>query len=548
MSLEDVEADLSSAVSLIRTGRHDEAEPRVASAVELLREYRKKKKRPHRELPQVPSNGLSQSELLEQSLLLRACTLRAEIADYRDERDNVLEALRPFVKLIPHLENRRQEPRTHFRLPEDSIEWKLLRQELYYAIQCAVREYRDGRIGQSRRIVDTAMYIARAMHPESGGLLTQLYYAQAKSRLRSRDFLGATVQFRNSLVSAGTRVENAKPSDDVERQAAQYSVAKALVGLAQCLLDQGRMEEARTVAVAGRMLLDLTHDVIHRAYARQLLGSIERSSARDSDKKLLASAKDHLQGSLDVFDAVKPSAAFRSRYELGLIDLHLDKLASARKRLRAMLTQAENIGSNKWMASAHIGLSRVARKAKDYRSAVEHAEIARRLAADKKLETLEIKAGTAYVQALFEQYATQPDALGAVEDAIQTLLRKKVGERDARSRVVILLVQVRALAGAGNLRRARATFEEYERIADLVQSPRIHDLAKLALQAISTDSFLCPADKVEPDYRLKKNMKAVHDYVLRKATANIEGIEERADELEIGVSTYYSHWKRLEQD
>ncbi|HYC63034.1 MAG TPA: hypothetical protein VEK79_26070 [Thermoanaerobaculia bacterium] len=422
---------------------------------------------------------------------------------------------------------------------EDDLGWKLLRQELFCAWQFAVLEYRHGRLGESRRIMDAALQIADSMDPGSGGLLTQLYYAQAKLRLRERAFLEASVMFRKSLVAASVRFSNAGGGRDLERQAAQYSVAKALcLGLAQSLLDQGRLHEAHTVVVAGRMLLDLTPDLVHRSYAQQLLGAIERASARDRDAFLLAAARKNLEQCVGFFSQHKPAAAFRARYELGLIDLHLGDSVSSEKRLSGLLMDAEAAQSVKWTAMAHVGLARVARHMKEFDRSVKEALRARKIATKHKLRTVEINAHTAQLLTLFEQYADQPEQLEEVEDGIHELLRK-IPEEDVRNRVMGLLVHVRVLAARKELRRARATYEKYERIAHLVQSPRVHDIAELALRAISTNTFVCPADHVPPEFDLEKNKEALRDYVVHKVETVHQSPDERAEALNVGVSTYY---------
>src|SRR5207248_1880613 len=106
------------------------------------------------------------------------------------------------------------------------------------------------------------------------------------------------------------------------------------LGLAQSLLDQGRTEEAHTIAVAGHMLLELTPDVIHRHYALQLLACIQRASVRDSETLVLTSIRKDLETCALFFANLNPAMAYRARYELALISLHLDDFSQARSMMR----------------------------------------------------------------------------------------------------------------------------------------------------------------------------------------------------------------------
>jgi hypothetical protein len=535
----EARSQLSKALALIRIGNYAEAEPLVVSELQKLKASRSGGGDELYGTVLFDWRALSDEQLTEQRIIFRTAALAAELADYRGKREAGAQALKPVERVTDHLEDVRDEPLV-FHDKRDP-RWRLLRQQLFCAWQLAVRDYRAGQPSSARRTLDVAIHIAESMTPSSGGLLTQLYYAQATMRLRDRAFREATLLFRQSLTSASERFSAARADDVHERQAAQYAIGKALaLGLAQCLLDQGRLEEAHTVVIAGRMLLELTPDVIHRHYAQQLLGSIERTSARDTDTALLASARSHLADSAKFFGHQKPSAALRARYELGLIDLHLGKADAAERQLRAVLTDAKRVKSHKWQASARIGLSRAARQRGDFASAVAEAGRARTNAIEGELVTVEIEARTALIQALFDQQRGEPERLDEVEREIHELLRK-VPEHDARSRVVNLLVLVRVLAAGGHMRRARAKYEEYERIAHLVQSPRIDDEARLALQALSSDGFRCPADRVPPVYNLKENLKEVEEYVISKVRSEFDEPKERAVALQMRPSTYYKH-------
>lgn len=536
MTLDELRSELGTALALVRTGDHDAAEPRLLAAARHLQSHG-----PSGEL--IPPERATEAEQLKLLLRMRTIALLAEIADRAGNEELAEAALRPVARVTEHLEELRGDAMALVFPSDKDLRWKLLRQEIFCAWCVVVRAYRRGDTPLAIRTADAAIAVAEQMTPQSDGLLAQLYYARAKLRLRERDFLEATVEFRKSLDRASRRLSEAG-DNAVERQAAQYSVGKALgLGLAQALLDQGRMEEAHTVAVAGVMLLDLTPDLVHRHYARQLLGSIQRSSARDGDcdQDLLIRAEKDLASCEDFFAAKKPSAVFRSRYERALIALHRGQLDAAEQAMRALCDDASNAGSPKWMANARVGMSRVMRRARNFPLAVQEAERARKIADMHRFRTIAIKAHTAFVQALFDQHAASPEQLPMVERQVRELLQE-VPEHDVRSRVVALLVLVRVLAARGDLRRARATYEEYERIAHLVQSPRIRASADAALQVIfpvAADAFRCPVDQTPADYDLERNRAAVEQHVLAKAELVYPDKNQRADVLGISRSTLY---------
>lgn len=526
-------------LSKIRVGDYRNAEPLLREAIAA----------PEPERVVIAWEGLSAAAQREQLHLVRAATLASEIADYKGDRNGVNAALEPFSRLAEHLKGQRLRPARKFEYrSKGDIRWQLLRAELYCAWQLGVRAYRDGDMIGAKRIIGNASHIAELMRPRSEGLLGQLYYADALLRLRDRDFLGAAQMFRRSLVSASDRFSRA--GDNLtERSAAQYCIAKALaLGLAQSLLDQGRAEEARTVAVAGRLLLELTGDGFHKFYARQLLGSIERACATDSDAALLASARDHLEACAAFFGQEKPVTAFHARYELGLIDLHLGQLKEAEKRIGAVLRDAREAERPHWIATAHVGLSRVARKAGDYGRAVDEAIKARRIAHDHGLITTEIKARTAQIQALFDQHKSSPDDLKEVEREIRSLLAD-VPEYDVRSRAVATLVLARVHAATGNRHRARAEFEEYERIRMHMQSARIGEFANVVLDEIfpPKETFRCPADDAHPNFNLKANEEAMRAHVIRKTKMFHKSVKEIADALGLSKSQYHAVMNKLDE-
>lgn len=491
----------------------------------------------------IPWEGLSEEEKFEQLLFSRAATLLAEIADYKGDTEAAARELAPFNRVPTHLRSQRAQPARMFEYPsKKDLGWKLLRQELFVGWQLSVAEYRVGRVAESKKLLSASLHIAEAMQPRADGLLTQLYYGEAKLRMKVRDFLGATEMFRKSLVNASARFEKAGDEHPSEKEAAQYSIGKALgLGLAQCFLEQGRLEEARTVVVAGRLLLEQTPDLIHRYYARHLLGSIERSSARDSDLKLFESARGHLEACVAFFGREKPAVAFRSRYELGQISLLLGELDAAEAAMKVVIENVDSATTApKWTANARIGLSRIARRRGEYALAIEEAHEARRIAQRHSLRAIEVKARTAYAQVLLEQHRDDPDGLEGAADELRSLLRE-VPEGEPQHRVFPLLVLARVHNARGDMRVAKRAFEAYERIAHIVQSARVREYASMVENEMfpPKKTFRCPADDEDPRFNLDLNVLATQRHVMQKVMRYYRTVNERVDALGVSKDTYH---------
>src|SRR5262249_34639870 len=152
------------------------------------------------------------------------------------------------------------------------------------------------------------------------------------------DFAKATKFYRESIVNASAALARARDQEH-EAAVARYSIAKNLaLGLGQCLREQGRLEDAYTVVVAGRLLFEFTKDVSLTLYAEQLLASIERGTAGESSgDHLLDSARTRLEECVKFFAKRPGDDSFRSRYELALVLMQQGELPAAREMMKSVL-------------------------------------------------------------------------------------------------------------------------------------------------------------------------------------------------------------------
>jgi len=467
---------------------------------------------------------------------LRLATLLAEAAEYKgkyDEQKKALDVYDPDERLIADLRDIDLNNDSFDFSEYDRLRQRFVRQQLYYLWQRSVWEYRSrhGSIAKSRELLDLALRLANRLAPRSSALLTQLYYGAGKLAFHDCDEAKSIAMYRQSLMSAshhldvvhGTDDDEVAPKSSVgEEEAAQYSVAKTLaLGLGQSLREQGRLEEAHTQVIAGRLLLNIGADTELSHYARLLLGSIERSMAGENqDPELLERAQGRIEKCEQKFRDHPGEIGYRARLELALVMMQKQKLEKAREMLETIVQPP---ATGKWIAEGNIGLSRVARRSSKHDEAIKFA--------DKAVEASEIKrikrrAQTVLVLALYDGAvaATNPVAKERLLDRTLTEIEKALDPKkdpDVRTRANMLLTRTRVERLKGQIAQALHTFEEFKILKPAVEVGRIHELAKVVEKELAEmdKPFVCPADYEPPDFDLDKNIDALRKYVRRKATA-----------------------------
>lgn len=459
---------------------------------------------------------------------LRLSTLLAEVAEYRGDYEEGRRALHPYREAIKELKELQREA-GDFEFPK--TEYLVLRQKLYYLWQWSVWYYRKEHIAKSRELLDLAIDLAQRLKPTSETLLTQLYYGAAKLTLREGNEIKATRMYHDSLMSASQRLDiaklahhedaNAPASDDAflrnEFEAARYSVAKTLaLGLAQCLREQGRLEEAHTQAVAGRLLLNLGPDRELSHYAQLLLGSIERSIAGEDRPDILKSATDHITNCAKYFKDHKGEVGYRSRLELALVTMHHGRYGEARAMLEAILSSTK---IPKWVADCYLGLSRIARREEHYVEAVVQAEKA--VAAAQDHDRVQRRARTGLVLALYKYAAATADRELREERLRLTLKeidRVMAGNPDVRTKANMLLTKARVHNLRGEIAQAIDVFKQYQPLRPVVEIGRLRQLAAEVEAELKPGmtKFVCPADLDEPNYHLDVNIEALREYIESK--------------------------------
>jgi exonuclease VII small subunit len=487
------------------------------------------------------ANDLQRLASEEQALMLRLITLLSEIADHNGEYDRAGVLLLPHRWIEAEVKRITNGAETLFFGDDQRDERKLLRQQLYYIWQSSVYRYRKNRYVESAKLITFARDVAERMDPEANGLLTQVYYGSAKIALHESDFQGATRMYRKSLVSASllrSRRNNKAADDDAghESEVAQYSIGKALaLGLGQCLREQGRLEEAHMAVVAGKLLLDLGRDTDLSHHAWLLLGSIERGTAGRRDHVLLESAHKHLDKCAKHFAKHKGDVWFRSRYELALVKLQQRDLDGARAEMTDVLDAATLRESDKWIANAQIGLSRIERRANAHKKAVDAADAALK----KRVSKIETRAQLTRAHALYEaaMATNEPDSQ-KLHDAEQDLKKAEnlIDARDLRNRPMLLLLQARVFGAKGDERAAVEAFQEFQKIEDLVEVGRVRELGDVVKEELypSLTRFLSPADRTDPSYKVKENFEAMRRHLVTKV-ARLPGLTDTQRAKRLGM-------------
>lgn len=494
---------------------------------------------------------------------LRLATLLAEVAEYRGDYEAARTALLPYGRIVTELEELQREGADLDYTNRPPRAYLFLRQKLYYLWQESVWRYRTGNILRSRELLDLAVHLSERLRRRSETLLTQLYYGAGKLAFHECKEGEAMKMYRHSLMSASQRLDiarrahdddvnapehdaNAPEHDDAfldnEVEAARYSVAKTLaLGLGQCLREQGRLEEAHTQVVAGRLLLNLGADRELSQYARLLLGSIERSIAGEDNKpEVLQHASDQIADCAEYFKGHKGEVGNRARLELALVKMQQRRPDEARAMLETMLETVRHQGGDaKWIAECHLGLSRVARRKKAHLEAVEHGRMA--VNAADGLERIRRRAHTVLVLALYDA-ATD----GEVQDDLLKATLKEIDHAlasnpDIRTRANMLLTKARAHKCRGEIARAIDAHKEFEALRPLVEVGRIHELARTVESELKPvmNEFRCLADLNAPIYNLDENIDAVSRYIVERVRTDYTTVKDQARAVGRSRSAYY---------
>jgi hypothetical protein len=553
----DFEKRLRKALTAIRIGDYNAAD----KILERLSPY----------LPSGDDVDLARIREENEYHRLRLATLMAEAAEYRGLYEKAENALKPYEGIVAELKEQKGCPSEELRFNgERDPRRLLLRQKLYFIWQKSVWLYRTGKVSESRELLDVAMDLGTRLHPPSEALCTQLFYGAGKLAFHECKDAEAFTMYRQSLMSASERFDIARAAHEKapnnvsmkdEVKAARYSVAKTLaLGLAQCLREDGKLEQAHSQVVAGRLLLNLGEDRELALYAQVLLCSIERSLFGENNQKRLDLIAEQIAECAEHFKDHHGEIGYRSRLEVALIKMQRRSLAEARRLLEEMLestkTRRKQIDDvhkgdffKKWEAEINLALSRCARRAGDYGQAVEYANDSVKAAEHDGLQRIKRRAQVVLVLALYD-HAIQSDNDKTLLDQTMKKIDHALDPKwdpDVRTRANMLLTRARVQNVRGEVASALETFRRYKALEPQVEVGRIKELAEEVQKELTAEMFRCPADLDGKRFDFEHNLNVLRAHLIQRAGSKYFTAADQAKALNIARSSLYKHIRELKR-
>ena len=523
---------VADALALIRVGDHTEAR-------KILEPLRAK-------IPAQYANPVNPSE--DDVLHLRIATLFAEIGDHSGDETLSARVLLPLRRIIDELREVKVKSLTPFS--GDGVAARFFRQKLYYAWQLSVLEYRRTNNEESAQLLQMTLQLARGLKPRPESLLAHLYFGSGKLALRDLAYNKATLMFRQSILSASSALALARhykgDAVAIDERAAQYSIAKAIaLGMGHCLREEGRVEEAHTVVVAGQLLLGLGSDRELANRAAVLLASVERGAAGEHDRDYLDMALTHLDACA-AFKERAADAGYQWRYEHALVQMQRKDLSTAEDEIRALIADVEH-KSQRWYADALGALSRILRRRGQHTEAVAVARKAVKVSANHHVYDVERRTRTMLVAALYAYAAVDTDRRDQLLEEAHTEIEKGLLflDNDSRHRASLLLQQARVLNALGHGDLAKRAFATYLAIRPSIDVGRIREFEDTVRNELEGERHLCPADGAEANFNLDANRASVERYLLQKVAAFGGTVEKQHRALGISRSQYHKLLKKL---
>lgn len=491
----------------------------------------------------------------EAVLCLRVATLVAEIAERRGDKAHGARVLLPLDRIIEDVKST-ERSKLIGSLTDGSLEWRYFQQKLYYVWQRSVLAYRKGDLDESTRLLNLALRVAQQLDSRPESLLANLYYGAGKLALRELNYTRATAMFRHSVVSASRGLAAARSREikdlALAERAAQYSIAKAIaLGMGHCLHEQGRVEEAHTLIVAGQLLLGLGRDRVLADHAALLLASVERGAAGERNKEYLEAAANRLKSCAGVFENQLADTGYQWRYERALLEMQRGNLDTAETQIRELIEIVKG-SDDRWFADAYCALSRIERRRLLHSAAVESARMAVSTAIEHRVHDVEQRARTMLIAALYEKSyepgidrALRDDLLTEAEEEIRRA-RLSLREDDVRNRANLRLQEARLLnARGGRHAEAERAFQDYLAIRPLIDVGRIREFEEVVKRELAGGRYVSLADGTEPDYDLPRNREHLDTYILQKVNDLGLASGEQPKRLGISKAQFYQLLKSL---
>jgi len=457
--------------------------------------------------------------------------------------------------------------------PRTEEERRLLKQHVWAAMQwclcCHRRNDYDQILKYLRRCGHVLKEFVRHHGDPCRGTFCRLFYLFGLVHRQLYAYDNAAYCFATSIKYAWQEFESKikpalgadlSPSPTPNMKAlTHWSVAKCLaLGLGWIYYTQARLDNARAMLLAAKLLLEGTNDVVITAYVDIIHGCILRASRQKRDNSNLNQAIQTLSKSYDVFFRVNHIPyRIRAATELGLAYLyaaqhHAERatkdanLQSAEKYIDEAQNLAFNTGDTRWVSNALIVKSRLARERYEYDQAVSFANEAMKSAKGDLFAQVDALIARAEAQlarrkvrlSRDETHLAEQDLKRAIYDLTQA---RDLGGRNRKVDVVTSLHLAATYLVIGDNRKAAVEFERARKFRAEVHNAFLTNLYAAVDKELANirQDFVIPfsAEHLNKDKQLE-----LQQWLVKWARYNFNTDRAAAHELEIALPTYYS-WR-----
>ena len=457
-------------------------------------------------------------------------------------------------------------------------ELRLARQKvwviLHYAYACLYRKYE---YSEALDVLETCEKFVRgrlANHVDFPCFYTWARIAAYRAAILRQlgDLKKSQASYEESLDFIYRRLtrECENPDSDAERIAqeetrARYEAAKTLsLGVGFCQFMQGRLQEARVNVLTAIIMLAPIHDVLRRAYAQLLLGSIKRAEAGFRVKELTDAIEILEKPHLDFIRFQHPRYTSRAEFELALAHLYramarqgpasstlkaADDYQQANTYINRVLEFSRSVPDWRWESAALIVMSRIARSraalvspqesAMCILSAQQRAQEA--LALANKLDQdigLRVDAEIACGEALM---AARPCATGDIAQATEHFQNAlNLGRKNPKLEGISHLHLAEANLANNNIRKGLEHWDHWEHVSDHIQHGILHDIAKRVQGLIKETKQAWYVAPVHESLNYEGHARSLRTFLLNQAEARHDTVDAISASLGIKRATYYN--------
>jgi tetratricopeptide (TPR) repeat protein len=358
-----------------------------------------------------------------------------------------------------------------------------------------------------------------------------------------------------------------------ENTRASYEVAKILaLGIGYCQKAQGLLHEAHVNVQTALVMLSPVRDVLRKAYAQLLLGSIERAEAGFDVKKLNEVIESLAAPRLAFLGYHHQRYVSRADYELALAYLYRARglqasgvavdaerdYAEAEDRIKRVLSFSKTkAGDWRWEALSLVVRSRIARgrtahlpdaqRKRDIKAAREYAQQALTRARDLDQDTLlRLDAELAAGEAMMAFARATPEDLDKARMHFEEALSRAKNNPKLIGVVHLHLADV-SLRNR-DLRKALGHFDQWELVRESADHGVVREMAREVRRRIDEAKETWFTASAHETLNHKQHDRRLREFLLNRASALYEDAYTIAEKLGIKRATFYKWQKEFRQE